>query len=132
MNYKEASKLLGETLSAEPAVISFNAAKAAFDSDAELSGMLAEYRTARTLLGEMYANPAPTEEESRSADALNLRVTELTEAIRSNAVYRALEDAQEAVNALMSEVNADISRYAFGETPSSGCTHDCSTCGGCH
>lgn len=132
MNYKEASKLLGETLSAEPAVISFNAAKAAFDTDPELTGMMAEYRTARTLLGEMYANPAPTEEESRSADALNTRLTELTEAIRSNAIYRALEEAQEAVNSLMAEVNAEISRYAFGETPSSGCTHDCSTCGGCH
>ena len=132
MNYKEASKLLGEALSAEPAVITFNAAKAAFDTDPELTGLMAEYRTARTLLGEMYANPAPTEEESRSADALNVRVTELTEAIRAHAIYRALEEAQDAVNSLMSEVNADISRYAFGETPSSGCTHDCSTCGGCH
>ena len=132
MNFKEAAKMLGEALSAEPAVISFNAAKAAFDSDAELSGMMAEYRTARTLLGELYARPEEGEEASRSADALNTRVLELTEAIRSNAVYRALEEAQEAVNALMAEVNADISRYAFGEEPASGCTHDCSSCGGCH
>ena len=40
MNYKEASKLLGEALSAEPAVISFNAAKAAFDTDPELTSMM--------------------------------------------------------------------------------------------
>jgi cell fate (sporulation/competence/biofilm development) regulator YlbF (YheA/YmcA/DUF963 family) len=132
MNYKEATKILGEALAAEPAVIAFNAAKAAFDSDAELSSMMAEYRTARTLLGEMYARPSLSEEESRSADALNTRLAELTESIRANAVYRALEEAQEEVNALMAAVNTDISFYAFGERPDSGCTHDCSTCGGCH
>ncbi len=132
MNFKEAAKILGEALSAEPAVISFNAAKAAFDTDAELTGMMAEYRTARTLLGEMYARPEEGEEAARSADALNARVMELTEAIRGNAIYRALEEAEAAVNALMAEVNADISRYAFGEEPLSGCTHDCSSCGGCH
>ena len=131
MNYKEAARLLGEALAAEPAVITFNAAKAAFDTDAELSSMMAEYRTARTLLGEMYARPALDEEESRSADALNTRVAELTEAIRANAIYRAMEEAQDAVNALMATVNADISFFAFGEQPG-GCTHDCSTCGGCH
>ena len=130
MTVKEASKILGEVLAKESAVISFNAAKAAFDTDAELSGMMAEYRTARTLLGELYAKPDATEEESRSADALNTRVAELTAAIRENPVYRALEEAQEAVNALMSAVNADLSFYAFGETP--GCTHDCSSCSGCH
>ena len=131
MNYKEAAKILGEALAAEPTVISFNAAKAAFDSDAELSGMMAEYRTARTLLGEMYARPSLDEEESRSAEALNARVAELTGAIRANPVYVALEEAQEAVNSLMAEVNADLSHWAFGE-PRGGCTHDCSTCGGCH
>ena len=42
MTVKEAAKILGEALSAEPAVISFNAAKAAYDSDPEVTGMLAE------------------------------------------------------------------------------------------
>lgn len=131
MNYKEASKLLGEALSAEPAVITFNAAKAAYDSDAELSAKMAEYRTARTLLGELYAKPDMTEEEGRSADALNTRACELAEEIRQNPIYRALEEAEAEVNALMAAVNADISRYAFGEAPG-GCTHDCANCGGCH
>ncbi len=130
MTVKEASRILGEALAKESAVISFNAAKEAFDTDAELSSMMAEYRTARTLLGELYAKGDTTEEEARSADALNTRVAELTEAIRTNPVYRALEEAQGAVNELMAAVNADLSFYAFGETP--GCTHDCSTCGGCH
>ena len=130
MTVKEAAKILGEALSAEPAVISFNAAKAAYDSDPEVTGMLAEYRTARTLLGELYAKGALSEEEEKSADALNTRVAELTEAIRENAIYRCLAEAEEKVNALMNQVNADLSFYAFGETP--GCTHDCSSCSGCH
>ena len=130
MTVKEAAKILGEALSAEPAVISFNAAKAAYDQDAEITGMLSEYRTARTLLGELYAKPELTEEESRTADALNTRVAELADAIRENPIYRALEEAEAAVNQLMSTVNADLSFYAFGETP--GCSHDCASCGGCH
>ena len=131
MTVKEAAKILGEALSAEPAVISFNAAKAAYDQDAEVTGMLSEYRTARTLLGELYAKPELTEEENRTADALNTRVAELADAIRENPIYRALEEAETAVNQLMSAVNADLSFYAFGERPE-GCTHDCSSCGGCH
>ncbi len=130
MTVKEASKILGEALAKESAVITFNAAKQAYDADGELSAMLAEYRTARTLLGELYAKPESTEEEARSADALNTRVAELTDAIRSHPVYRALEEAQGAVNELMAAVNADLSFYAFGETP--GCSHDCSHCSGCH
>lgn len=130
MTVKEAAKILGEALSAEPAVISFNAAKAAYDQDAEITGMLSEYRTARTLLGELYAKPEMSEEESRTADALNTRVAELAEAIRANPIYCALEEAEAAVNQLMSAVNADLSFYAFGETP--GCNHDCASCGGCH
>lgn len=130
MNVKEASKILGEALAAEPVVIAFNAAKAAYDSDPEITGMLAEYRTARTVLGELYAKGTLTEEEERSADALNARVAELADAIRENPIYRGLEEAEGAVNQLMSAVNADLSFYAFGERP--GCNHDCSSCGGCH
>ena len=130
MTVKEASKILGEALAAEPAVITFNAAKAAYDSDPEITGMLAEYRTARTVLGELYAKGTLSEEEERSADALNERVAELSEMIRVNPIYTALEEAEGAVNQLMSAVNADLSFYAFGERP--GCNHDCSSCGGCH
>ena len=119
MTVKEASKILGEALAKESAVITFNAAKQAYDTDSELSSMLAEYRTARTLLGELYAKADATEEESRSADAVNTRVAERTDAIRTNPVYLAL-----------ATVNADLSYYAFGEIP--GCTHDCSSCSGCH
>ena len=127
---KEASKILGEALAAEPVVIAFNAAKAAYDSDPEITGMLAEYRTARTVLGELYAKGTLTEEEERSADALNARVAELADANRENPIYKGLEEAEGAVNQLMSAVNADLSFYAFGERP--GCNHDCSSCGGCH
>ncbi len=131
MNIKEAAKLLGEALSAEPSVISFNAAKAAYDTDEVLSGMMAEYRTARTLLGELYAKPQLSEEEGRTADALNTRIAELSEAIRENPIYAALKEAEGEVSQLMATINDTLSFYAFGEVPG-GCTHDCSSCGGCH
>ena len=39
--------------------------------------------------------------------------------------------AQKALNDLMAEVNAEIKFCITGERPAA-CTHDCSTCGGCH
>ena len=44
---------------------------------------------------------------------------------------RELLEAQEAVNELMNAVNNTITFAITGEMPSN-CTHDCSTCGGCH
>ena len=41
----------------------------------------------------------------------------------------AFTKAQDVVNAFMAEVNGEITYQITGERP---CTHDCSTCGGCH
>ena len=54
-----------------------------------------------------------------------------------NALYGSFDDAERfaffsvAVLELMNAVNATITANITGETPSS-CTHNCSTCGGCH
>ena len=130
MTVKEATRQLGLALAEEADVAAFNAAKRAYDQNTELSELLGEYRAERTLLGELYAKTDTTAEEDAAAEKMNARVAELAEKIRAHEAYVALEEAQAAVNALMEQVNRDISFYAFGELPD-GCTHDCSTCGGC-
>ena len=42
-----------------------------------------------------------------------------------------MNEAQAAVNNLMNAVNNTIMFAITGEMPA-GCTHDCSSCGGCH
>ena len=64
--------------------------------------------------------------------AIQKRIETLYHEIIEHPVYLALNEAQEAVNMLMNEVNGVITFHITGEMPSS-CTHDCSTCGGgCH
>ncbi len=129
MTVKEATKALGVTLGKDPDILAFNEAKRAYDSNGELQNLLIEYGAERTLLGELYAKPFADAEAEAAAEKVNARVSELAEAITTHEAYVALAAAQEKVNALMQQVNADISFYAFGEIP--GCTHDCSSCGGC-
>ena len=58
-------------------------------------------------------------------------MTELGEQIMKNENYTSFVEAQKAMNALMTLVNNEIKFAITGERPSE-CTHDCSTCGGCH
>jgi hypothetical protein len=46
-------------------------------------------------------------------------------------VFAELNRAQAEVNELMNAVNQTIMTQITGEEPS-GCTHDCSSCKGCH
>ncbi|MGN1128236.1 MAG: YlbF family regulator, partial [Candidatus Flemingiibacterium sp.] len=57
------------------------------------------------------------------------RIHELYHEIMENENMVAFTKAQDVVNAFMAEVNGEITYQITGERP---CTHDCSTCGGCH
>ena len=62
-------------------------------------------------------------------DVIQKRIDTLYKEITEDAVFVALNDAQNEVNELMNAVNTTITYNITGEMPSS-CTHDCSTCGG--
>ena len=72
--------------------------------------------------------------EDRDESVLNTiqdRIEEIYNAIVVTDTYQALEQAQNDVNELMEKVNNTITFNITGEEPSN-CTHNCSTCGGCH
>ena len=64
-------------------------------------------------------------------ESLKAKMDTLAAAINQNEHYSNFAAAQQAVNDLMKQINAEITFYAFGVRPSS-CTHDCSSCSGCH
>ena len=64
-------------------------------------------------------------------EVIQKRIDELYNLITEDAAFIALNEAQAVVNELMNSVNTTITYNITGEMPSS-CTHDCSTCGGCH
>lgn len=120
---------LGLEIAASEEIKNLEATKAAFEADEELSKLMAEYEAERKLLGEEFSKPTDQIDEIAVAN-LKARIEELTGIISKNPVYIAFSMAQQAMNKLMADVNAEIKFCITGERDT--CTHDCSTCSGCH
>jgi cell fate (sporulation/competence/biofilm development) regulator YlbF (YheA/YmcA/DUF963 family) len=124
----ELAHMLGLEIAASSEMKKLAEAKDAFESNAELQNKMSEYETDRVLLTQEYSKEAA--DEKLIAD-LHARIDELAAEITSDSLYVAFTQAQAEVNALMNEVNEEIKFCITGERPSD-CTHDCSTCKGCH
>lgn len=125
MSVLEQAKLLGEALAKDETVLKLQAAKQSYENDTELRAAMQEYNALRAALGEEFRKD-PKEQNEAFVQTVKQRTDELYEIVTKHEAYTAFMDAQKALNKLMSEVNSEISFYAFGERP---CTHDCSSCG---
>ncbi len=124
----ELAHMLGLEISKSEEIANLENAKRAYEADGELQNKISEYETDRVLLTQEYSKDAP--DEKLIAD-LHARIDELAEQITKNDLYFSFVAAQSALNSLMNEVNDEIKFCITGERPSE-CTHDCSTCKGCH
>ena len=126
----ELAHALGEEIAKSEQIKNLESAKAVFEADSELQSKMSEYETDRMLLGQEFAKN--TDEADQEAIAkLRARIEELTAEITANANYISFSVAQQQMNSLMADVNAEIKFCITGERPSE-CTHDCSTCSGRH
>ena len=126
----ELAHALGEEIAKSAEIKNLEAAKAAFQTDAELQSKMSEYEAERMLLGQEFSKN-PDEADQKAIADLRARIEQLSAEIGSSEKYRDFLNAQQAMNALMADVNAEIKYCITGERPSE-CTHDCSTCKGCH
>lgn len=126
----ELAHKLGEEIAKSEEIANLEAAKAEFQSDAALQSKMSEYETDRLLLGQEFAKETEEADQKAIAD-LKARIEELTREISADPKYIAFAEAQNRMNALMADVNAEIKFCITGERPAE-CTHDCSTCKGCH
>lgn len=124
----ELAHMLGLEIAKSSEMKKLEEAKDAFEANADIQGKMSEYETDRILLTQEYSKEAA--DEKLIAD-LHARIEELATEITTNALYVAFTQAQAEVNALMNDVNAEIKYCITGER-TSDCTHDCSTCKGCH
>ena len=120
---------LGLEIAASAEIRDLEAAKAAYEANEELSKLMSEYEIDRRLLGEEFAKNEGEADEIAIAN-LRARIEELTAIITKDPVYIAFSVAQQNMNKLMADVNAEIKFCITGERDN--CTHDCSTCAGCH
>ena len=125
----ELAHALGMEIAKSDEIVNLEIAKAAYDADAALQAKMAEYETHRRLLAEEFSKANDNIDEIAVAN-IRARIEELTKEISANPVYIAFANAQQALNKLMADVNAEIKFCITGERDD--CTHDCSTCSGCH
>ena len=127
-NVFELAIVLGKALKKDPRMVRMDEARKAYEQDETVSTLIAEYEVQQKAM----QNIATGESfEPQMMEMIQNRINELYEQIMSHPVYVELNAAQEAVNELMNAVNNTITFAITGEMPSN-CTHDCSTCGGCH
>ena len=128
MGIFELAAELGKTLKNDKRLIALEQARKAYESDERVMKLMTEYEVQQKAIN------YEAMKEERSEELLKMiqdRIDAIYDQIVATESYKALEKAQNDVNDLMEMVNSTITFNITGEMPSS-CTHDCSTCGGCH
>ena len=117
---------LGKAIKEDERMIRMENAKAAYEKSEKINNLLMEYgiqQQALTTMGD--GDEIDTDALTRIQD----RIDEIYAEITLDPVFKELDEAQNAVNELMESVNNTIMFNATGKT---ACTHDCSSCSGCH
>jgi cell fate (sporulation/competence/biofilm development) regulator YlbF (YheA/YmcA/DUF963 family) len=128
MGIFELAAELGKALKEDEKLVKLEEAKKAYDESKTLQKNLVEFEVQQKALQQEIAKE---ERDTVFIEVIQKRIDELYRMITEDAAFVALNDAQAEVNELMNAVNTTITYNITGEMPSS-CTHDCSTCGGCH
>lgn len=121
---------LGEEIAKSDEIKALELAKDNFQKDSELQEKMSRYETNRKLLADEFSKGSD-EIDRELVNKLREAIDNLTKEISASENYIAFSEAQRAMNNLMASVNAEIKFAITGERPTE-CTHDCSTCGGCH
>lgn len=128
MGIFELAAQLGKALKEDKRLIALEAARKVYEEDAEVAQLMTEYEV------QQQAIQYEAVKEDRDPELLKTiqeRIDTIYDKITATESYKALEAAQNDVNELMTLVNSTITFNITGEQPS-GCSHDCSKCGGCH
>lgn len=128
MTIFELAAELGKALKEDEKLVRLEAAKNAYENDTDLKKKMIEYEVQQKAL---QLEITKDERDTLLIDNIQKRIDTLYREIMEHPVFVELNDAQAEVNELMNAVNQTITFQITGEVPSS-CTHDCSTCGGCH
>ena len=127
MEIFELAAELGKKLKDDARLVALENAKKAYEADPALQKLMLEYDVQQKA---MQNEVTKEEKDMQFIEIIQRRIDELYHLIIENPAFAELNEAQEAVNAYMNEVNQTIMSRITGEEP--GCTHNCSTCKGCH
>ena len=128
MEIFELAKALGDKLKDDARLIALEKAKNDYEGNAELRKYMVEYDVQQRAMQKAVGQ---SDRDMQMIESIQKRIDVLYQQITEHPVFVELNRAQAEVNELMNKVNQTIMTQITGEEPS-GCTHDCSTCGGCH
>ena len=123
MEIMELAAQLGQAIKADERIAKMEEARIAYEKDEEIQKLMLEYNAQQIAMAEEYKKD-PVDQQI--IEAIEHRLDEIVIAVTSSPVFVMVNEAQEAVNKLMSEVNSEIEFQITGQRP---CTHDCSSCG---
>ncbi len=100
-------------------------ADAAQQADSEAQKLLGDFNLARMNLARDMQEGKITQEEAvkKNNQAFN-------DMIEASATIKEYVESKQAFDAVIGKINGILNFYITGQDPN--CTHDCSTCGGCH
>ena len=125
----KAIESLKEALAASEELKAYNAAKEAYDADEELNKLINEYNVQATLL-ETEGRKSEEERDTQLIESISARLRDCYDTISESKSLAAMREAESALSAIVNAIN-DAVRFTI-EPEAANCTHDCSTCGGCH
>ena len=123
MEIMELAAQLGQAIKADERIAKMNEAREAYEKDEDIQKLMLEYNAQQIAMAEEYKKD-PVDE--KIIEAIEHRLDEIVSLVTSNPVFAQVHAAQEAVNKLMNEVNAEIEFQITGQRP---CSHDCHSCG---
>lgn len=123
MEIMELAAQLGQAIKADERIAKMNEARIAYESDEEVQKLMLEYNAQQIALAEEYKKD-PVDEQI--IEAIEKRLDEIVGEVTTKPVFIKINEAQDAVNKLMNEVNGEIEFQITGQRP---CAHDCSSCG---
>ena len=119
----ELAAQLGQAIKADERITKMNEAREEYEKDENLQKLMLEYNVQQTALAEEYKKE---QIDKTIIESIEARLDAIVGEVTSSESFIKLNEANEAVNALMQEVNGEIEYNITGVRP---CTHDCSSCG---
>lgn len=134
MDIIKLARELGHAIQEDESYKNLKNAEKLADDDKELQDLIGEFNLKRIAIN----NEASKEEKSdEKMKELNQEMRNAYANVMKNEHMAKYQDAKMELDQLVQRVLAIITNSSQGEDPdttdlSNNCTHDCSTCGGCH
>ena len=125
MTIQEKAIELGQMIQESPEMKRVTDARIAKEEDETAKTLMMEFNMSRINLARDMQNGKITQQEAiqKNNEAFDAMI------VKSD-VLKEFVEAEKALEAMTNEVKNILTFYITGHDPN--CTHDCSTCGGCH